>query len=66
LAHEKSGAEAEEELVYILVNLRTAVIRRALVAWERSQETFGEKLEVLNDIDEALRNNHASRLIDKE
>jgi hypothetical protein len=37
-----------------LEELRTVVIHRALAAWDRSTETFGEEVVALNDIDEAL------------
>jgi len=54
---EKSDEEAQEELLKILLKLRMVVIRRALVAWERSQETFGEEILALNDIDQAIGDN---------
>ncbi len=38
----------------ILEELRVVVIHRALSAWDRSTETFGEEIVALNDIDEAL------------
>jgi hypothetical protein len=47
----------EEELLEILLSLRRIVIKRALVARRRSQETFGDEIVALNDIDEAIRNN---------
>lgn len=53
----KSDEEAQKELFEILLKLRGTVVRRAIVAWERSQETFGDEVLALNDIDEALRNN---------
>jgi hypothetical protein len=53
----KSDEEAQEELFEILLKLRATVVRRAIIAWERSQETFGDEVLALNDIDEALRNN---------
>lgn len=40
----------------ILEELRVVVIHRALSAWDRSTETFGEEIVALNDIDEALGN----------
>ncbi len=40
----------------ILEELRLIVIHRALSAWDRSTETFGEEIVALNDIDEALGN----------
>ncbi len=42
----------------ILEELRLIVIHRALSAWDRSTETFGEEVVALNDIDEALGNLH--------
>lgn len=54
---EKSDEEAQEELLKILLKLRMVVIRRALVAWERRQETFGEEILALNDIDQAIGDN---------
>lgn len=50
---------SQEELVKILVKLRKDVVRRAITTWERSQETFGDEIVALNDIDEALRNRRA-------
>jgi hypothetical protein len=38
----------------ILEELRVVVIHRALSAWDRSTETFGEEIVAMNDIDEAL------------
>ena len=40
----------------ILEELRVVVIHRALSAWDRSTETFGEEIVALKDIDEALGN----------
>ena len=40
----------------ILDELRVVVIHRALSAWDRSTETFGEEIVALNDIDKALGN----------
>jgi hypothetical protein len=39
-----------------LEELRAVVTHRALAAWDRSTETFGEEVVALNDIDEALGN----------
>lgn len=36
--------------------MRLVIIHRALVAWERSTEIFGEKLVALNDVEDVLRN----------
>jgi hypothetical protein len=41
----------------LLPGHRRVIVRRALVAWERSPESFGEEVVALNDVDEALRNN---------
>lgn len=41
----------------ILQHLRIEIIRRAVIAYDRSPETFGEEIVALNDIDEAIRNN---------
>ena len=40
----------------LLESLRLVTIHRALVAWERSSETFGEEIAALNDFEEALKN----------
>jgi len=62
LAHKQEGDEdAEEELREILLNLRMIVVRRTVVSWERSQETSGEEIQALNDIDEAIWNNRTPR-----
>jgi hypothetical protein len=53
---DESEKKGQEELVKILLKLRKDVIRRAVIAWERSQETFGDENVALDDIDEALRN----------
>jgi hypothetical protein len=58
LANENEKAN-QEELVEILLSLRKLVIRRALAARRRSQETFGDEIVALNDIDEAIRNNRS-------
>lgn len=49
----------KERLCRLLINQKRLLIRRALVAWERSPETFGDEIVALNDIDETLRNNCA-------
>lgn len=46
-----------DQLCALLLKQKESLIRRALVAWERSLETFGEEVIALNDIDETLRNN---------
>ncbi len=48
-------AEANR-LKTILEELRIVIVHRALAAWDRSTETFGEKIVALNDVDEALNN----------
>lgn len=45
-----------DRLCRLLAGHKKVLVRGALVAWERSPETFGE-IVALNDIDEALRNN---------
>jgi L-ascorbate metabolism protein UlaG (beta-lactamase superfamily) len=57
LAEALSEADRLQE---ILRELRVVVIHRALAAWDRSTETFGEEIVALNDIDEALGNLHRS------
>ena len=37
--------------------LRKTIIHRAILAWDRSPETFSEEIVALNDVDRALRNN---------
>lgn len=52
-------AEALNEvnrLRVILEELRLVIIHRALVAWDRSTEMFGEEIVALNDVEEALKN----------
>ena len=46
----------EHRLKAILQKLRPVIIHRALVAWDRSTEMFGEEIEALNDVEEALWN----------
>jgi hypothetical protein len=50
-----------ERLCRLLSNQKRLLIRRALMAWERSPETFGEEVVALNDIDGTLRNNCGDR-----
>ena len=52
-----------ERLCKLLVSHRGVLVRRALIAWERSPETFGEEIVALNDIDETLRNNCAGERV---
>lgn len=52
-------AEALSEarrLRVILKEPRVIIVHRALAAWDRSAETFGEEIVALNDVDEALSN----------
>ena len=52
-------AEAVNEakrLLTVLEELRLVIIHRALVAWDRSTEMFGEEILALNDVEEALKN----------
>jgi hypothetical protein len=53
--------DERERFCALLKDQKKVLIHRALVAWERSAETFGEEIVALNDIDEALRNNCSSR-----
>ncbi len=40
----------------ILEELRPVIINRALVAWDRTTELFGQEIVALNDVEEALKN----------
>jgi hypothetical protein len=53
----KAIGDDSDELCKILRSLKRQVVHRAVVAWDRSPETFGEKILALNDVDEAIRNN---------
>ena len=56
---DKELAEALNEakrLRTILDELRLVIIHRALIAWDRSTEMFGEEIVALNDVEEALKN----------
>jgi hypothetical protein len=46
-----------ERLCKLLADHNQVVARRALVAWTRSPETFGDEIVTPNYIDEFLRNN---------
>lgn len=46
-----------ERLCDLLRDQKKLLVRRALIAWERSPQNFGGEIVALNDIDEALRNN---------
>jgi hypothetical protein len=46
----------ERRLRAVLEELRHVIIHRALVAWDRSTEMFGEEIVAFNDVEEALRN----------
>jgi len=52
-----------ERLCKLLADHKQVVARRALVAWARSPETFGDEIVTLNYIDEFLRNNREGRPI---
>jgi hypothetical protein len=54
---ETIGDDETEELCEILEALRKQIGHRAIVAWDRSPETFGEEIVALNDVDQAIRNN---------
>ena len=49
-----------ERLCDLLRDQKRLLVRRALIAWERSPQNFSGEIIALNDIDEALRNNCAS------
>lgn len=51
-----------ERLCRLLVDHKKVLAHRALVAWERSPETFGDEIVALNSIDETLRNNPTPKL----
>jgi hypothetical protein len=53
----KTVVDETDKLCKILQALRRQIVHRAIVAWDRSPETFGEEVVALNDIDEAIRNN---------
>jgi len=54
-----AGSQDEiEDLRNILGELRKLIVHRAVIAWRRSPETFGDEIVALNDIDEALGNVH--------
>jgi hypothetical protein len=46
----------ERRLRALLQELRLVIIHRALIAWDRSTEMFGEEVVAFNDVEEALRN----------
>ncbi len=46
-----------QRLCRLLIDHKKVLAHRALIAWERSPETFGEEIIALNSIDETLRNN---------
>jgi hypothetical protein len=50
-----------QRLCRLLVDHKRVLAHRALVAWDRSPETFGEEIIALNSIDETLRNNSLPR-----
>ncbi len=45
-----------KRLSTILEELRVVIVHRALAAWDRSTETFGEEIVALNDVNQALKN----------
>ena len=53
----KTIGDDSDELCKIPRSLRRQIVHRAVVAWDRSPETFGEEIVALNDVDEAIRNN---------
>jgi hypothetical protein len=46
-----------ERLCDLLRDQKKLLVRRALIAWERSPQNFSGEIIALNDIDEALGNN---------
>jgi hypothetical protein len=64
--HRVAGGEGDQELAEavndsrrlrgVLEELRLVIIHRALVAWDRDTEMFGDEIVALNDVEEALRN----------
>jgi len=46
----------ERRLRALLQELRLVIVHRALVAWDRSTEMFGEEIVAFNGFEEALRN----------
>ena len=53
-----SGPETGDALLCDRLRyLWKGIIHRAIVAWDRSPETFSEEIVALNDVDRALRNN---------
>ena len=51
-------AEALDEarrLRDVLEQLKSLIVHRALVSWDRSTETFGDEIIALNDVNQALR-----------
>jgi hypothetical protein len=53
----RSASADLDRLCKLPAGQKRVLVHRALVAWERSPETFGEEIVAQNDIDEALRNN---------
>ena len=54
---EKVADEEKVALCDKLRHLKVTIVHRAIVAWDRSPETFDDEIVSLNDVDEALRNN---------
>ncbi|MDG6900963.1 MAG: hypothetical protein JRM80_03280 [Nitrososphaerota archaeon] len=48
------GIEESKRLQTILEELKGLIIHRAVVAWERSPETFSDEVVALNDVNDAL------------
>lgn len=44
----------ERKLRSILEELKGLIVHRAVIAWERSPESFSEEVVALNDVNEAL------------
>jgi len=50
------NGDERDDLYKILRVLRGQIIHRAVAAWDRSPETFGDEIVALNDVEEAIRN----------
>lgn len=46
--------EETRGLVSILQELKGLIIHRAVIAWERSPESFSEEIVAFNDVNEAI------------
>jgi hypothetical protein len=53
----KTIGDDTDKLCKILRSLKRQIVRRAIVAWDKIPETFGDEIVALNDVGEAIRNN---------